>query len=157
MHQLNLPSDPCNPNQDYNFRSCYKVLILSSQIGDMQWWQKWFVLRRLFHVSWVVEQNGIDGCLIKTYLFACRFNSLGLFTSHNQILRSQSNLMIGLARIHLWFFLLRAYERKYLDLMNMELEDIFIQTGCQKPCTYKKYSLSGDKQVTSTFEFITFC
>ena len=40
----------------------------------------------------------------------------------------------------------RAYEAKYATLMYIDFEEIFLQTGCQKPCTYKKYTLSGDKQ-----------
>ena len=41
----------------------------------------------------------------------------------------------------------RIYDKKYIDLMYMEHEDIFIKTGCHPPCTFKKYSVSGDKQV----------
>ena len=33
--------------------------------------------------------------------------------------------------------------------MSMNFEDIFIQTGCQKPCSFKKYSLSDEKQAIS--------
>ena len=41
----------------------------------------------------------------------------------------------------------RIYDKKYLDLNYMEHEDIFIKTGCHPPCTFKKYSVSGDRQV----------
>ena len=36
MHELNVPSDPCNPNSDYNFRDCVKKSV-SEQVLPLKY------------------------------------------------------------------------------------------------------------------------
>ena len=40
----------------------------------------------------------------------------------------------------------RIYEWAYLDLDFKHLRDIAKETGCIKPCKYKKYRLDWDRQ-----------
>ena len=97
-----------------------------------------------------VEQNGIGGHWIKIFLSAphCNSLSMGLFIYRTIITHFGTNVFF-----HFWpkiqslfSFCSRAYEKKYGELMSMQQENIFVQTGCQKPCHFNKYSFSGDKQ-----------
>ena len=43
----------------------------------------------------------------------------------------------------------RKYEQAYLDLDYKHLKDIARETGCIKPCKYKRYRLDCDQQPMS--------
>jgi hypothetical protein len=40
VEELNLPEDPCNPDPDYNFQTCFKES-LSRQVGCRTSWDRW--------------------------------------------------------------------------------------------------------------------
>ena len=43
-------------------------------------------------------------------------------------------------------FLLRSLEHEYIELDYKHQRDISKDTGCHKPCKYKKYKLDWEKQ-----------
>ena len=40
VEELDLPEDPCNPDPDYNFQTCFKQS-LSGQVGYRTSWDRW--------------------------------------------------------------------------------------------------------------------
>ena len=45
--------------------------------------------------------------------------------------------------------LCRKFESAYADLGSKDIMDISEETGCDKPCKYRKYRLTGKQQLKS--------
>ena len=82
VHQLDQPSNSCNPDQGYDFRACLKVLlsIFFYRNNHILIFLSYIFMtksRNQWHMRLVAEQNGIIGPLIKIYLSVQHCNSTG--------------------------------------------------------------------------------